>query len=238
MSSLDTGALTLGGLFVAGLATSLHCAGMCGLLTCGLGIAGYGSGMAGTGVYHAMRLVGYALAGAIMGGIGAWIGIGVSLDGSRWVPLLLALVLVAIALGFDRRVASIPWLNRLNLRVRTFSLGLHPLRRAALVGLATPLLPCAPLYAILALALASQSPVMGAKMLLAFGLGPILAIGCVQIGSVMVSQQLGAKKFLIAKRALAAAAAGSLIWHFSLLQTPLHAHHGSTATCRCETVEP
>lgn len=235
---MDTGTLTMGGLFVAGLATSLHCAGMCGLLTCGLGIAGYGSGMAGTGLYHAMRLVGYAIAGAVAGGIGAWIGVGVSLDGSRWVPLLLAVVLIAIALGWDRRAASIPWMNKLNLRVRTFSLGLAPLRRAALVGVATPLLPCAPLYAILALALASQSPVRGAQMLLAFGLGPILAIASVQLGSVLVTRRLGNKGFLIAKRALAAGAALSLIWHFSLLQPSLHGEDGHPATCRCGPTEP
>ena len=61
--------LTLGAAFAVGLATSLHCAGMCGLLTCGLGIAGQGPAMAAAGVYHAARLIAYLIAGALAGGI-------------------------------------------------------------------------------------------------------------------------------------------------------------------------
>lgn len=238
MSTLDPQTITLGGLFVAGLAASLHCAGMCGLLSCGLGIAGQGSGMAGTGIYHAARLLGYGLAGALAGGIGQWIGWTFALEGTRWIPWLLAAVLLAMAFGLDRKLGAFPGFRPLNLRVRSLALRFPPLRRAALVGLATPLLPCGPLYAILALALASGSAIRGAEMLLAFGLGPVLAIGSVQLGSAWMSRNLAARKIDLARRALAVGGALTLIWHFSLF--PGHTDTGemTPATCRCAPTEP
>ena len=73
---------------VAGVVTSLHCAGMCGPLACGLmpvrGERVDGSTVAT--VYHLARLAGYAALGAAAGGLGrvplGWI----SSPALRWVP--------------------------------------------------------------------------------------------------------------------------------------------------------
>lgn len=232
--TLDPGTITLGGLFVAGLATSLHCAGMCGLLTCGLGIAGRGPALASVGLYHFCRLVGYGIAGAIMGLIGSRIGFTISPSGVQWLPLMLILFLIAIVFGLDKKMATIPGLGKIMLQIRIRTLKFPPLARAAIIGLATPLLPCGPLYAILALALASGSTVRGVEIMLAFGLGAIPAIWAVQIGSSWVNQKLGAKGFLIAKRSLAATAAISLMWHFSYIGSSQADEKSDSATCRCD----
>jgi len=230
----DPTTITLGGLFVAGLATSLHCAGMCGLLTCGLGVAGRGPALASVGLYHFSRLVGYSIAGAVTGFVGSRLGFTISPAGVQWLPLLLILFLIAVVFGLDKKMAAIPGLGKIMLQVRVKTLKFPPLARAGIIGLATPLLPCGPLYAILALALASGSPVRGVEIMLAFGLGAIPAIWAVQIGSSWVNQKLGARGFLIAKRSLAAAAALSLMWHFSYIGSSHAEGKMDASTCRCD----
>ncbi|MEM6916137.1 MAG: sulfite exporter TauE/SafE family protein, partial [Verrucomicrobiota bacterium] len=118
MTSLDPETITLGGLFIAGLATSLHCAGMCGLLTCGLGIAGRGPALASVGIYHTCRLLGYAIAGAIFGFLGSVLGFDLSLAGIPWLPVLLIVFLIAIFFGLDKRLGAIPGLGKVVMQIR------------------------------------------------------------------------------------------------------------------------
>ena len=65
--------------FIAGLITSLHCAGMCGPLACAL-MPGRGDRTDGntvSTVYHVARIASYTLLGGIAGGLGrqplAWV---------------------------------------------------------------------------------------------------------------------------------------------------------------------
>lgn len=233
--TIDSATITLGSIFIAGLATSLHCAGMCGLLTCGLGIAGHGPAIASVGLYHFFRLVGYSIAGGLAGFIGGQLGLSFSINGISWLPALLILFLIAIVFGLDKKMGAIPGLNKVTTAIRLKTLSLPTPARATIIGLATPLLPCGPLYAILALALASGSAIRGTEIMLAFGLGPIPAIAAVQLGSAWVNRKLGAKGFLYAKRSLAAAAAVSLIWHFSMLPGGIAGDKmGDGSTCRCD----
>ncbi|MDF1825289.1 MAG: sulfite exporter TauE/SafE family protein [Verrucomicrobiales bacterium] len=233
MSSLNPETLTLGGLFVAGLATSLHCAGMCGLLTCGLGIAGRGPALASVGIYHACRLIGYAIAGAAFGFIGNQLGFNISLSGVPWIPVLLIAFLIAIFFGLDKKLGAVPGLGKVVMQIKIKTLKFPVNSRAAIIGLATPLLPCGPLYAILALALASGSAIRGMEIMLAFGFGALPAIWAVQIGSAWVNRKLGARGFLIAKRTLAATAAISLMWHFSFIGAAPGDEMIDGPTCRC-----
>ena len=48
---------SLWGAFIAGLVTGVHCAGMCGLLTCGLGISNRPDYSAALTGYHSGRTV-------------------------------------------------------------------------------------------------------------------------------------------------------------------------------------
>lgn len=225
--------LTLSAIFVVGLATSLHCAGMCGLLTCGLGIAGQGPAMAASGLYHAARLFSYAIAGSIAGGVGQWLQLRMDFHFSIWIPLLLFLSLLAVAFGLDRKLGAVPGIGRVVHRIRFRTMKYPPLLRASIIGLATPLLPCGPLYAMIALSLASGSAAKGAGMMVSFGLGPIPAIWAVQLGAIWVNRRLGTRGFLIAKRTLAVGAALSLLWHFSFFQPLLRAESADSSTCRC-----
>ena len=74
--------------FVAGLVTSLHCAGMCGPLACSLMPVKGDRADAQTvsTVYHLSRLTSYAVLGALAGGLGraplTWI----SQSALRWLP--------------------------------------------------------------------------------------------------------------------------------------------------------
>ena len=57
--------------FVAGAVTSIHCAGMCGPLSCALANAtarGRREALASTALYHAARAASYALLGGALAG--------------------------------------------------------------------------------------------------------------------------------------------------------------------------
>lgn len=232
MTLPDVETLSLGAIFVAGLATSLHCAGMCGLLTCGLGIAGRGPALASVGIYHFARLVGYAIAGGFAGFLGSALGLETKLAGVGWLPIALFVLLTTIILGLDRKIGSIPALAKASARIRLGAHRFPPTTRAAIVGLATPLLPCGPLYAMLAIALATGSAIRGIETMLVFGLGAMPAIWATQIGSTWFQNRVSPKTFLVARRSLAFVAAASLLWHYTLFG--MGPNRVESDTCRCE----
>ncbi len=200
--------------FVAGLVTSLHCAGMCGPLACALMPAARDQSdpQQVASAYHVCRLTAYALLGALAGGVGrlplTW------LDGSvlRWLPWLLVAFFVAVAFRFDQRLPRLPLLGRgyamLLARLRSGS----RLRAAAALGVATPLLPCGPLYFLLSLALLSGSALRGAEMLLAFGLGTVPLLWLAQANFRWVRLRLGPRTLARARTVLALGVAVLLAW--------------------------
>ncbi len=105
---------------LAGLATSLHCAGMCGPIACGLGTLAKSEGerLTAATLYHGTRLVSYGLIGAVCGALGR--------QPLKWffdspavlLPWVLVAVLLAMALGLDKRVPRPAVFNRLTARVR------------------------------------------------------------------------------------------------------------------------
>ena len=82
-----------------------------------------------------------------------------------------ALFFLAVAAGLDKRLKlpalAAPWAARL------LGAGLPPTRRGALLGIFTPLLPCAPLYLVVAAAALSGSPGKGALVMGLFGMGTV-----------------------------------------------------------------
>ena len=161
--------------FIAGLITSLHCAGMCGPLACAL-MPGRGDktdASTVSTVYHVTRLTSYTVLGGIAGGLGrqplAW----VSQSALRWLPWLMVIFFVALALRWDRLLPRIEAFGRFNLGLRGWLRGRSRVEAAAAFGFATPLLPCGPLYFLLALALISGSALRGVEFMLAFGLGTV-----------------------------------------------------------------
>ncbi len=161
--------------FVAGLVTSLHCAGMCGPLACSLMPQRGEPADAHTvsSVYHLTRLAGYATLGALAGGLGRVPLTLLNHTALRWLPWVLVLLFIALALRWDRHLPKPAFLSRFTLRFNPWLRRRSRVQAAAALGLATPLLPCGPLYFLLTLALLSGSALRGVEFMLAFGLGTV-----------------------------------------------------------------
>jgi sulfite exporter TauE/SafE len=184
--------------FAAGLATSLHCAGMCGPLACAVGAKPLG--------YHVSRLISYPLAGAICGGLGQTV---VSIFRSaplRIAPWAMAFVLLGIALGLEKRIPQPRWSARLMLRAR--------LRQN--LGLLTPLLPCGPLWLMLGVAAMSSSALSGALLLAAFTAGTIPLFALLQSSLLTGQRRLSPLWLLRLQRGLAFVACVLLVWRATL----------------------
>jgi sulfite exporter TauE/SafE len=183
---IDTSTITgAGPAFLAGMVTSLHCAGMCGPLACYLAPKP-GSGSSFTTVaalYQAGRLLSYTMIGAFAGGLGmvalGWVDI-YQHSLSRFLPWALVLFFLFVALRVDKFLPKPTligkWFARVQGRIQKMPRPLAGL----LTGIFTPLLPCGPLYAVFGLALVTQSPLRGAEFLLLFGLGTLPLLWAVQ----------------------------------------------------------
>lgn len=161
--------------FTAGLVTSLHCAGMCGPLACGLmpGKADNTDPYTIRTAYHVTRLLGYATLGAFAGALGRGPLLLLSSSAARWLPWVMVLFFVALAFRWDRLLPKIPILGKAYWQLQNWMRGQSRLTAATALGLATPLLPCGPLYFVLTLAVLAGSARQGVELMLAFGLGTV-----------------------------------------------------------------
>jgi sulfite exporter TauE/SafE len=200
--------------FVAGLVTSLHCVGMCGPLACMLAPA-RGSRTDPALVYsayHGARLVAYGTLGAVAGALGAIPASALDRPVVHLIPWLMVAYFVFVALKLGRHLPRLALLGRVQLVLRTWVRGRPAVQVAAAMGAATPLLPCGPLYFLVALAAFAGSAVGGAELLLAFGLGtlPLLWLAQGQLGR--MASRLGPAGFDRARSALALLSAAVMIW--------------------------
>ena len=204
--------------FVAGLVTSLHCAGMCGPLACALMPVRGPAGAPGAApetvstVYHLTRLTSYVALGAIAGGLGraplTWF----SQSALRWLPWVFVLFFVALALRWDRHLPKLALVGPLAWKFQGWIRGRSHLGGAAALGFATPLLPCGPLYFLVALALLSGSALRGVEFMLAFGLGTVPLLWLAQSQFHWVRQKLSPLWLGRTRAALALATAAIIAW--------------------------
>ncbi|MCB1064426.1 MAG: sulfite exporter TauE/SafE family protein [Verrucomicrobiae bacterium] len=206
-------ATTLWGAFIAGLVTSVHCVGMCGLLTCGLGIAGGANQTTQVAGYHSGRLFSYTLLGIIAGAVG-YLPVTKLAGGGNAVPWFLIFFLVFLGLGLERFLPAVPGVSRLVNPLRQRFAKLSGTRKGIAVGVLTPLLPCGPLWAMITLGLVSGSPVRGAELMLVFGLGTVPLLWLMQSGAAWWQRKLSPKTIRRAQRAVALVAALVLAWRF------------------------
>lgn len=211
MTSIDTTA----GAFVAGLVTSLHCVGMCGPLACAwaTGRGGASSGfLRNTAAYHACKLVSYALVGAIAGAVGT-LPVRLFQHGpGLLVPWLMVAMFAFVALGLERWLPKPLFLTRPMARVRGWAANRGGLARASLLGMATPLLPCGPLYLMFGLALANGSALRGAEFAAAFGLGTLPLLLLAQSQLRLLNLRLTPVQMQRLQRGLALCATLVMVW--------------------------
>ncbi len=168
---------------VAGLVTSLHCAGMCGPLACALlpaGGPGKGSPQTALALYHAGRIVSYALVGALAGAFGAAVAGIFSFPVTAYLPWALVVLFLVFIFGWEKQVPLPVAVSRavFRLRLRAGKLS-RPILGSSL-GLLTPFLPCAPLYILFGVALFTGSATGGGLLLAAFAAGTVIPLWIVQ----------------------------------------------------------
>lgn len=158
-----------------GLASGLHCVGMCGGIVTAFS-ARRGSQWTHTVLFNAGRISSYTLAGALAGALGAlgWYASG----GQSALYVLANVVLVFVGLHLAGLKSPMRWLERLGAplwrRIQPLAAGLLQLRTlggAYRAGLAWGWLPCGLVYGALVASAFAGSPAGGAAGMAAFGLG-------------------------------------------------------------------
>lgn len=166
-----------------GLASTLHCAGMCGAVAAGLlhfsAPRSTAEGLRIAALTHAGRILSYALAGALIGAIGApavaWLDREIAFRLVQWASAV-ALMWIGLSTAgllpplsiFDRVLA--PLADRLA-RTALPRIGRAP--AALIAGLAWGMMPCAMVYGALFTAMLSGSAAGGASVMTAFGIGTL-----------------------------------------------------------------
>jgi sulfite exporter TauE/SafE len=200
--------------FVAGLVTSLHCAAMCGPLTCMMAPAKADrvDPFTVATVYHGARLAGYTLLGVVAGGLGR---VPLSVFGesaARVLPWVLVVFFVIVGLRLEKRLPRMAVLTRFQWKLQAVLRGRSRLRIAAVMGAATPLLPCGPLYFLITMAAFAGSAVRGAEFMLAFGLGTVPLLWVVQANYGRLRLKLTPPMLARVQAGLALATALVLTW--------------------------
>lgn len=167
--------------FLAGLAGSMHCIGMCGGFACLVG--GRGASPYRQLAYNLGRITTYAFLGAVLGLFGDGLVRGLGLPAAAFqtgLALFAGAVMVWVGLDFLGLAGRLrlPGGQLGEALVRPLGALLrsdHPGAPLAL-GVANGLLPCPLVYAFAAQALAGAAPLQGAGIMVALGLGTVPAM--------------------------------------------------------------
>ncbi|MBJ6749261.1 sulfite exporter TauE/SafE family protein [Geomonas anaerohicana] len=169
--------------FVAGLAGSFHCIGMCGGIVAAISLkdkeGALGSRLKSQLFYNTGRIVTYTLLGALAGLIGSSLDLMSMKMVFRWfmVGANLMVIMVGLSSALGLSVLNLSTLEGTGARFLT-----APMRRALAapsplaslpLGLVLGLLPCGLVYAPLLVAAGTGSPVTGAATMAAMGLGTV-----------------------------------------------------------------
>lgn len=185
----------IGGIFVASVIGSLHCAGMCGAfvaIACGQMDPAQRSLRRAAVLqiaYHGGRLLTYMTLGALAGAAGRLLDLAGSLAGLQPIAATLAgAVMIAFGLAALGRLSGLRimtpqaprFMSKLLGSAHRAAMRYPPTGRALLIGLLTTLLPCGWLYAFVATAAGTASPLWGALAMAVFWAGTLpmlVAIG-------------------------------------------------------------
>lgn len=191
--------------FTAGLITSIHCSGMCGPLTCAFFGAKPGTPremQIATGIYHLSRLFTYTLIGGLLGALGHSAAKTLFASGpSQWLPWAFALLFILIAFRFDRFIPTFGGFSKFFHQIKFNTMSRF--RMSAILGLATPFLPCAPLYAVFAVVLFAGSFLKGAELMTFFALGTMPLYWVLQLQYFKVQRRFSPTTLQWARQGLA-----------------------------------
>ncbi len=212
---MDAPSLTVSAAVAAlavGVTGSVHCGLMCGPLACAAGGSkATHSRWRAAAAWHAGRLSSYAVAGALLGGLGDGLTRNSASSALRGaLPWILAAGLVASALELGRHAPTVPGLQRIVRGIGRRAARLTPARRAAALGAVTPLLPCSLLYGLFLAAAATGSGAGGSLLMGAFALGSTPALAAVQSGSGFLQRWPTAARAL--RRGIPLVAAAVIVW--------------------------
>lgn len=176
-----------GMLFLIGLATSVHCIGMCG----GIHLSQCLSYQKNSGeqrngekgkkkwatvypsfLYNLGRVLSYTVVGGVVGGFGSVISF--SGKGKGTVQLIAGIFMVIMGINM---LNIFPWLRKFNPRMpKVFARKINQGKQkngAFFVGILNGLMPCGPLQAMQLYALSTESPLKGAFSMFLFSIGTV-----------------------------------------------------------------
>ncbi|MFC4993267.1 sulfite exporter TauE/SafE family protein [Rubritalea tangerina] len=159
----------------AGLATSIHCVGMCGPLACSVTSKSKSRDHAllETTAYHLGRVVSYTIIGGLAGLIGKQ-PLSFFFDSPAVIlPWLMIPFLLVTAFPNLIQVPKLKFLTLPYYKAKAWAQNKPPGVAGGLLGVISPCLPCTPLYLIFGVSLLSGSTLTGAKIALCFSLGTI-----------------------------------------------------------------
>lgn len=199
---------------IAGLITSVHCVAMCGPLSCAFTPtkAKDVSPQLVLTCYHLAKLLSYAIVGTLAGAFGSVV---IRLVSSSWLnllPWILVVFFLVVAFRLNRFFPKPVWLGRFYRKMTTRFSRLQKPLAAAVIGLASPLLPCGPLYMIFGLALFSGSALKGAEFAIGFGLGTLPLLWLAQSHFMRVQFKVTPMSLIRIQRSLALIAALVVAW--------------------------
>lgn len=174
-----------------GLASTLHCAGMCGGIASSLLIGGpWGAARPGQvlALTHAGRITAYALAGILIGAVGTpvvgWLDRELAFRLVQWAG---AVALIWIGLSTAGLLPALNGIDRLLRPVADVLARATGSRKGRLwspfaAGFGWGLMPCAMVYGALFMAMLTGSASLGGLTMLAFGLGTLPALLAATLG--------------------------------------------------------
>ncbi|WP_339728001.1 sulfite exporter TauE/SafE family protein [uncultured Gimesia sp.] len=188
-------------IFVASIAGSGHCVGMCGplmLLAVHRNSATNKKSFGPEALYHAGRLLGYAVLGLVAGSLGWMLESGGELAGLQKIAAYVSGIGMILFGSFSLltiyRKGSMPhfgtaavgkYLTKFIKKNQRLPQGIRPFG----MGLITACLPCGWLYAFLLLAVAARNPLTGSLVMIAFWLGTIPALSLTGLASRLFPQK-------------------------------------------------
>lgn len=199
---------------IAGLVTSVHCVAMCGPLSCAFTPSRTGDAEPAVVLtsYHLAKLLSYAIVGALAGAFGSIVIQTVEASWLNYLPWILVVFFLTMAFRLDRFFPKPKWVGRYYRKATARFGQLNKPLAAGLIGLASPLLPCGPLYMIFGLAFFSGSALKGAEFAIGFGLGTMPLLWLAQMQFMRMNLRVTPKTLQRIQRTVAFVAALVVAW--------------------------